>query len=154
MLTNGTHKKTVAQVEHSKNKYQGRDGNIYVHKVTFTDGTYGENHTKSEQCKDFVANQEVEFICEVKVNGNYTNYKIKFEKDKKGNFGGGGSGRTFTPNNDGKYMAAAKCIELSILAVEKGVIKDNQISETTTKFYKLISGLVEGQAPATTEQTQ
>jgi hypothetical protein len=134
MLTTGNHKLTPAVVILAGD-YTGQNGKIYKHKVTFTNGDYGEYHSKSETQSYFVKDKEVEFECEVKTNGTYTNYKIKPIKDnpngKPGFFGGG--------NN--KAVLAAAALNASIVLYQNKEITKDDIQNVTKNFYQFLSGL-------------
>lgn len=132
-LTNGNHKLVVAETHNAFRNYNGKSGPIYIHKITFTNGDIGEYHTTKPTQEDFVVNKEVEFTCDVKVNGQYTNYKISIKKEN--NFGGG---KSFGGAN-GKQQVAIAALNAAIKVFELGKIEKDAIEPTMKRFYELIN---------------
>ena len=135
MLTTGRHKKTVANVILGQS-YTGQNGLIHKHKITFTDGDSGEYHSTSDTQNYFVQNKEVEFECEVKINGGYTNYKLKPIKDAPGK-------APFKPASPNGMLAVA-ALNASIELYKAKEIPKEKVEDATRNFYKLLTSLVAG----------
>lgn len=141
-LTNGRHKKMVSEVQQNARSYDGKNGKIYIHMVTFADGSKGEYHSSSDTNKKFAIGQDVEFECEVKVNGQYTNYKIK-PVDNGGGFGGNRGGGV-----DMKLYAATESFKLAKQTAEKNPtpLTKEQLVEIAKSYYNAISEIAAGKA--------
>lgn len=141
VLTNGRHTKKVAEVQQAASTYNGQNGKIYKHIVVFEDGTKGEHHSTKETSQEFIVGNEITFDCEIKQNGNYTNYKIKPVKDQK--FGGGG-GKSYGSSDNGKWVAAIECLKMAIDAAKSDKIKKEEIEPTAKKYFQVVSNIVNG----------
>lgn len=87
--------KKIERVRENIKNYVGKNGQIYVHGVTVEgDPQEWEYDSQQDKCTKFTPGIEATFTTEVKVNGNYTNYKIKPVFTNKPAFGGavGGGG--------------------------------------------------------------
>jgi hypothetical protein len=137
-LTDGRHKKRVAEIQQAARSYQGQNGLIYIHNVVFDDGSKGQHHSTKNTSGDFVVGQEVEYECKVEVKGQYTNYKIK--KFKENTFGGGGGGGFKGSNGqDGKYYAATNALKMAVELVKIGKIDQSALKENAEKYYQYIT---------------
>ena len=83
----------------NKRSVGGKDPMVFVHGVTLEgDPQEWEYHSLKQTCEVFVPTQEATFTTEVKVNGNFTNYKISPVRVEKKAFGGGGFSGGFKSN--------------------------------------------------------
>lgn len=141
-LTNGNHRKRVTAVTEKHRTYSGKNGEIFIHKVTFDDGSEGEHHSSKPNSEFFKVGIEADFECEVKVNGQYTNYKIKPIKDNNNGFKGGFSGKGGY-NDSGKWLAATESFKASIELLKLQHITLTQIAEQTKRNFQIISECVQ-----------
>ena len=72
-----TKKSVVTAITENTNQWEGQNGTVYYHTITFANGDTGKYGSKSPKCEKFVIGQETEYEKETKVNGQYTNIVIK-----------------------------------------------------------------------------
>jgi hypothetical protein len=145
-LTNGTHRKRVKLVKENARNYNGQKGTVYIHMITFDDDSTGEHHSTKQQSEFFKQGLEVDFECEVKVNGQYTNYKIKPVKfnsfpPKTGSYGGNSI-------ESAKWQAAGLSLDIAAKLVISGKIDINKIVDQAKRNYQIISEIVSEEKPA------
>ncbi len=139
-LTNGKFKKRVKEVFQNAKNFSGQKGTIYIHKITFEDGSSGEYHSQKDTCTKFTAGNEAEFECEVKVNGQYTNYKIKPVDANGGNFRGGGA--SINVSELGRYYAATESYKMAFEMMGKGLIQKEQLVPAAKRHFELITEIL------------
>lgn len=143
-LTNGTFKKKVKEIQNKIKEYTGANGTIYYHKIIFDDGSQGTYGSKSETCTKFVIGVEAEFTCEVKVNGQFTNYNIKpVQAGGPGFRGGNGGGGV-----DMKLYAATESFKLAKQTAEKSPspLSKEDLVKIAKSYYDVISEIASGKA--------
>jgi hypothetical protein len=84
-----TKKSVVTDIKEKSGSFNGSNGMIYYHTITFQNGDSGQYGSKSETCEKFKAGQEHDYTIETKVNGSYTNYVIKPIQQVGAGTGGG-----------------------------------------------------------------
>jgi len=95
----------------NKRSVGGKDPMVFVHGITLeNDPQEWEYHSFKQTCEVFVPTQEATFTTEVKVNGNFTNYKISPVRVEKKAFGGGfsGGGAKYEPKQQ-EIITALSC---------------------------------------------
>lgn len=121
--------------------YPTRDG-ATMHKFGITyqgSQTQYEYHTSKVPQTDFVQGQEATFITEVKVNGNYTNYRIKPVKTQVSSGGGGGFKKGFSGGNaktpEQNRLASIQSIFASVCNLGQGKATVDQAWTKTEEIY-------------------
>jgi hypothetical protein len=99
-----TKKSVVTEIIEKSGSYNGSNGMIYYHTITFANGDKGQYGSKTETCEKFKKGLEFEYTIETKVNGTYTNYVIKPVQSQ-----GGGGGFKGQPKDD-SLIAAQSCL--------------------------------------------
>lgn len=97
----------ITQVMEAFRNFNGQQGMIYVHAIKFegdTENKAWEYHSKSATCDKFKVGETTTFETEIKVRGQYTDYRIKPAGDAGGKFKG-----TFIPRDEG-LICMQSCI--------------------------------------------
>lgn len=77
----------ITSVQENQRSYNGQNGTTYIHLIKFEGSDQAwEYHSLKQQCEKFKVGETQTFDTDVKVNGQYTNYKIKPAKDAPGGF--------------------------------------------------------------------
>jgi len=148
--------KTVKSVKENTRKYDGSKGTLYVHMVTLTepvnvegdDVSELEYHSQSATCEKFVAGQAATFETEKRVNGKYSNYKIKPVAQQAGGFGGGftprAAGSKYVPKDEG-IMTAQSCAATSAQYYQKREGSTSDVIKFAEELHKWVLSKSTGQ---------
>lgn len=99
--------KVINIIENQK-QWQGNNGMIYYHEITFDNGDKGQYGSKTQTCEKFKVGEVSDYDIEERVNGNFKNYTIKPVQQN----GAGG----FKPkdNKDQGIITALSCISSAV----------------------------------------
>lgn len=68
--------KVINIIENQK-QWQGNNGMIYYHEITFDNGDKGQYGSKTPTCEKFKVGDVADYDIEERVNGNFKNYTVK-----------------------------------------------------------------------------
>lgn len=99
--------KVINIIENQK-QWQGNNGMIYYHEITFDNGDKGHYGSKTPTCEKFKVGEVADYMIEETIKGNYKNYKITVVHQN----GPGG----FKPkeNKDQGIITALSCISSAV----------------------------------------
>lgn len=119
-------KKSIVRSAIYQKEFNSKFGPAHIFEITFDNGDKGQYFSKSKEQDKFKEGQETEYIIEMKVNGNYTNYTIK--PIQTGFVQGKGN-----PAYEHKRTALRCAVDLCVSGkIDKKEIKD--FSESFMKF--------------------
>lgn len=81
----------ILSVLENQRQYTGQNGSVYIHFITFEGDQHNkawEYHSTKAVCEKFKVGETTTFDIEIKVNGTYTNYKIKPKQEAGAGFSG------------------------------------------------------------------
>lgn len=114
-----------------KREGEGKNGKWYLFEITFDNGDKGSYFAKSKEQTEFKEGVSIEYVIEVKKNGEYFNTVIQLPF--KGKFGGG---KSFNPSAQNKQVALTNAVDIFI----SGHITKEEIEKTANWFFKYLQG--------------
>lgn len=138
-------KKVQGIRENAKKSYTYKDATYYVHEIKLAEPVDVQGdmvaefdyHSTKEKVDKFVVNQEATFTVDKKVNGNYTNYRIKPSETMKKPFGG--AGFKAAPKDD-SVIAAQSILGYVLNNAQGTVYNREQILKEVEFWHKWVEG--------------
>ena len=131
-------KKSAVTVAQSTGRtWQGSNGLLHFHSISFADGTTGEYASQAAEQTKFVVGVEAEYEYTPNANPQYAG-KIKPVYANAGNFGGGGGGGK--RGGDPDTMLLSYCKDLAVARINAGLVKEVDVESVIKDFVKMKAG--------------
>ncbi len=128
-----TKKSKVTNVQEKTSSYNGNNGVVFYHKITFENGDTGQYGSKSETCEKFTVGQEADYTIEKKENGQYVNYVIKPIQGAVNSFNGGSA----KVNKDSGIITYLSCLSSACLFYQRNLqATEKDVLEFTETAWK------------------
>lgn len=124
----------ITSVQENQRSYNGKNGTIYIHFIKFEgdqENKTWEYHSQKTTCDKFKVGESATFITEVKVNGQYTNYKIS--PAKQDGFSGGKKG---DPKDQGVITFLSLYSSTCNFYAQRGQVTIEDVLADTEKAFK------------------
>jgi hypothetical protein len=135
--------KLINKIAENVRNYQGKNGTTYIHTVSLKDPIDVEGasvvdfeyHALTATCEKFVAGQEATFDVEKRVNGQYTNYKIKPIQVQKPAFAGAAPFAKKYESKNQEVITALSCASTSANFYQQRQATEEQVIVLADKLY-------------------